>query len=81
MYFRYRAWEVFMILFRGAVRSILGTYWHYMFYGDEQIIRDNYEAGKRYLAHEAFLRDEEGFINHGLGDWGNPEHAPAAGEC
>ena len=54
--------------------SILGTYWHYMFYGDEQIIRDNYEAGKKYLAHEASLRDEEGFINHGLGDWGNPEH-------
>lgn len=55
--------------------SILGTYWHYMFYGDEQIIRDNYEAGKKYLAHEASLRDEEGFIHHGLGDWGNPEHA------
>lgn len=55
--------------------SILGTYWHYMFYGDEQIIRDNYEAGKKYLGHEAALRDEEGFIHHGLGDWGNPEHA------
>lgn len=41
--------------------SILGTYWHYMFYGDEQIIRDNYEAGKKYLGHEAALRDEEGF--------------------
>ncbi len=55
--------------------SILGTYWHYMFYGDEQIIRDNYEAGKKYLVHEVSLRNEDGFINHGLGDWGNPENA------
>ena len=31
--------------------------------------------GKKYLAHEASLRDEEGFIHHGRGDWGNPEHA------
>ncbi len=23
---------------------------------------------EKYLAHEASLRDEEGFINHGLGD-------------
>jgi len=53
--------------------SILGTYWHYVFYGDVQIIRDNYESGKRYLAHEVSMRNEEGFLNHGLGDWGNPE--------
>ena len=24
---------------------ILGTYWHYLFYGDRKIIEDNYEAG------------------------------------
>ena len=54
--------------------SILGTYWHYMFYGDAQIIRDNYEAGKKYLMHEAGMKNEEGFLNHGLGDWGNPEN-------
>lgn len=53
---------------------ILGTYWHYMFYGDEKIIQDNYEAGKKYLQHEASLVNEEGFLNHGLGDWGNPEN-------
>lgn len=53
---------------------ILGTYWHYMFYEDEKIIRDNYEAGKKYLQHEASLVNEEGFLNHGLGDWGNPEN-------
>ena len=54
--------------------GILGVYWHYMFYGDEQIIRDNYDSGKKYLAHEAQMRNEDGFINHGLGDWGNPEN-------
>lgn len=53
---------------------ILGTYWHYQFYGDESIIRDNYEAGKKYLQHEVSLVNEEGFLNHGLGDWGNPEN-------
>ena len=52
---------------------ILGTYWHYIFYGDKEIIRDNYQAGKKYLAHEVSMRNKEGFLNHGLGDWGHPE--------
>lgn len=51
---------------------ILGTYWHYMFYGDEKIIVDNYKAGKRYLDYLKTKVNEDGFINHGLGDWGNP---------
>ena len=53
---------------------ILGTYWHYMFYGDTKIIEDNYEAARRYLAHEMTMRTKEGFISHGLGDWGHPEN-------
>ncbi|MDD3220063.1 MAG: family 78 glycoside hydrolase catalytic domain [Lachnospiraceae bacterium] len=52
---------------------ILGTRWHYMFYGDQKIIEDNYEAGKRYFNYLKSKVTEEGFINHGLGDWGNPE--------
>ena len=51
---------------------ILGTYWHYIFYGDRQIIADNYEAGMRYLEHLKTKVNEEGFLNYGLGDWGNP---------
>lgn len=51
---------------------ILGTYWHYLFYGERKIIEDNYEAGKRYLAHLKTKVTKDGFINHGLGDWGNP---------
>lgn len=51
---------------------ILGTYWHYQFYGDRKIIEDNYEAGKKYLAFLKTCVNEEGFINNGLGDWGNP---------
>ncbi len=51
---------------------IIGTYWHYLFYGDVQIVKDNYDAGKRYLNYLKTKVNEEGFINHGLGDWGNP---------
>jgi hypothetical protein len=53
---------------------ILGTYWHYMFYGDKKIIEDNYDAGMRYLNHLKTKINEDGFINHGLGDWGNPRN-------
>ena len=49
---------------------ILGTYWHYMFYGDKKIVEDNYDAGMRYLEHLKTKVTEEGFINHGLGDCG-----------
>ncbi|MCC8046609.1 MAG: family 78 glycoside hydrolase catalytic domain [Clostridiales bacterium] len=54
--------------------SILGTYWHYQFYGDPKIIEDNYDAGMRYLNHLKTKVTEDGFINHGLGDWGNPRN-------
>lgn len=57
---------------------ILGTYHHYMFYGDKQIIEDNYDAGMKYLVYLKTKVNEDGFINHGLGDWGNPaEHSLA----
>ena len=55
-------------------RVFVGTYWHYMFYGDKKIIEDNYDAGMRYLEHLKTKVTEEGFINHGLGDWGNPKN-------
>lgn len=51
---------------------ILGTWWHYQFYGDEKVIRENYDAGKRYLEHLKTKVNADGFIEHGLGDWGNP---------
>ncbi|WP_051524629.1 family 78 glycoside hydrolase catalytic domain [Pseudobutyrivibrio sp. MD2005] len=52
---------------------ILGARWHYLFYGDENIIKENYDAGMRYLKHLKTKVNDEGFINHGLGDWGNPK--------
>ena len=52
---------------------ILGVWWHYQFYGDIRIIQENYEAGMRYLDHLKTKMTAEGFISHGLGDWGNPE--------
>ncbi len=54
--------------------SILGVYWHYCFYGDLRIVRDNYDCGMRYLNYLKTRVNEEGFINHGLGDWGNPRN-------
>lgn len=51
---------------------ILSARWHYIFYGDKQIIEDNYEMGLRYLDHLKTKVNAEGFLNHGLGDWGNP---------
>ena len=56
---------------------ILGAWWHYRFYGDIQIIKDNYETGLRYLEHLKTKLTPEGFLNHGLGDWGNPENVLA----
>lgn len=53
---------------------ILGAWWHYWFYGDESVIRDNYNAGMEYLEYLKTKITEDGFISHGLGDWGNPEH-------
>jgi hypothetical protein len=52
---------------------ILGTRWHYLFYGDLKVVEDNFETGLRYLEHLKTKVNEEGFLNHGLGDWGNPE--------
>ena len=54
--------------------SILGVYWHYKFYGDKKIIEDNYECGLRYLNYLKTKVNGDGFINHGLGDWGNPRN-------
>lgn len=53
---------------------ILGTRWHYLFYGDKKVVEENYEAGKRYLHHLKRRMTHEGFICHGLGDWGNPDN-------
>lgn len=54
--------------------SILGVYWHYWFYGDKKIIEDNYDCGLRYLNYLKTKVNGDGFINHGLGDWGNPRN-------
>ena len=52
---------------------ILLPYWHYIFYGDISVIEENYETGKRYLEYLKTKVNEDGFINHGLGDWGSPD--------
>ena len=54
--------------------GILGVKWHYLFYGDKQVIADNYEMGKKYLEHLKTKQNAEGFLTYGLGDWGNPDN-------
>ena len=52
---------------------ILGTNWHYEFYNDISIVQENYDAGLSYLNYLKTRLTKDGFINHGLGDWGNPD--------
>lgn len=59
---------------------ILAVYWHYMFYGDISIVAENYEAGVKYLKYLKTKVTADGFINHGLGDWGNPRPGAFARE-
>lgn len=51
---------------------ILGLRWHYRFYNDLVVVKANYPTALSYFKHELTKRDDNGFINHGLGDWGNP---------
>ncbi len=53
---------------------ILGARWHYRFYGNAEVIEENYDAGMRYLNYLKSKVNHEGFLNHGLGDWGNPDN-------
>ena len=52
---------------------ILCPWYHYQFYGDQEIMDENFEAGFRYLKYLKTKLTPEGFISHGLGDWGNPD--------
>lgn len=52
---------------------LLGTRWHYLFYGDRRVVADNYEAGKRYVSFLDTCLDADGLLSCGLGDWGNPK--------
>lgn len=54
--------------------AILGARWHYRFYGDSSVLEENYEMGMRYFQYLKTKRTVEGFISHGLGDWGNPDN-------
>lgn len=53
--------------------GILGVQWYYRFYNDPEVVKENYDTGMRYLKHLLSKVSEDGFINHGLGDWGNPD--------
>ena len=51
---------------------ILGPWWHYRFYKEREVLEENFDAGMAYLDYLKGRRTAEGFLCHGLGDWGNP---------
>ena len=55
-----------------ASTAVIASYWHYKFYGDIAQIEMNYETGKKYVEYLETKLTHDKFINHGLGDWGNP---------
>ncbi len=56
---------------------ILGAKWHYLFYGEKDVLQENLETAEKYFAYLLTKVNEQGFINHGLGDWGNPNQENA----
>ena len=58
------AWSSFLIL---------GAKWFYEYYGDLSMIRNYYGANCAYMDYLGTKITEDGFIAHGLGDWGNPQ--------
>lgn len=52
---------------------ILGAKWFYEYYGDLSMIRNYYGANCAYMDYLRTKITEDGFIAHGLGDWGNPQ--------
>ena len=52
---------------------ILGAKWFYEYYGDLSMIRNYYGADCAYMDYLRTKITEDGFIAHGLGDWGNPQ--------
>lgn len=53
--------------------SILGAKWFYQYYGNSCMIKKYYETDCRYMDYLATRVTEDGFVAHGLGDWGNPQ--------
>ncbi len=47
--------------------------WFYEYYGDPGMIQKYYEADCAYMDYLRTKITEDGFIAHGLGDWGNPQ--------
>lgn len=52
---------------------ILGAKWYYQYYGNPCMIERYYDADCKYMDYLQKKVTEDGFIAHGLGDWGNPQ--------
>lgn len=52
---------------------ILAAKWYYEYYGTTCMIEKYYDADCRYMSYLEKKINADGFIAHGLGDWGNPQ--------
>lgn len=62
-------WDVFNDSPEWGAACILAPWCLYQHTGDIQILRDNYDVMKRYIAYLESRADEKGIIAYGLGDW------------
>lgn len=72
------AYSLAVFLFSGVLLTALGASKNTFAYAKQYltmvtVLKDNYDAGKRYYDYERSRLTEDGFLNHGLGDWGNPD--------
>ncbi|TXF90240.1 Bacterial alpha-L-rhamnosidase [Neolewinella aurantiaca] len=68
-----------------GVAAIYLPWYHYLHYGNEQIVLDNYADMKQLTAYYLSFKNADGIIENGMGDWCPPRwdrrKNPSAMEC
>ena len=59
----------FLSLLSGEAQCVQIPWLLYRWYGDEQILRDQYSTMVKYTDYLASTRDQSGLAKAGLGDW------------
>lgn len=68
-----------------GIATMYLPWYHYLHYGNKQIVADNYEDMKQLTAYYASFKNADGIIENGMGDWCPPRwdrrKNPEAMEC
>jgi alpha-L-rhamnosidase len=68
-----------------GIATMYLPWYHYLHYGNEQIVTDNYADMKQLTAYYASFKNADGIIENGMGDWCPPRwdrrKNPSAMEC